>query len=149
MRRALEPLMYVAFSVAALPLAWLGLSQLLYYRAHPEMLEVRDAALEVGAVLIALPFVGVALLIALGLAAFVFRFGPFIARVNGVILVIAWVAAFFAPETAFRSFARLYWEALPFAALVALPWVCAAVRLAFTKEKVHTTHNDVRSNLSA
>jgi hypothetical protein len=149
MRRALELLMYGAFSVAALPFAWLGLSKLFYYRAHPEMLEARDAAIEVGAVLVALPFVGVALLIALGLAIYLFRFGPLIARVNGVILVIAWAAAFFAPETEFRSFPRLYWEALPFAALVALPWICAAFRLASSKENVHTTHNDVPSNLSA
>jgi hypothetical protein len=149
MQRALEFMMYVAFSAAALPFAWLGLSNVFYYRAHPEMLEVRDAALEVGAILVALPFVGVALLIAVGLVLYVLRVGPLAVRVNGIILIIAWVAAFFPPETAFRSFPRLYWEALPFAALVALPWICAAVRLTFRTKRSIPPHNDVPTKLSA
>ena len=130
MRRT-ELLMYGAFSLAALPLAWLGLRDILYYRAHPEMLEVRDAALEVWGAMAVLPLVGVGLVAAAGLALYVLRVGPLAARIDSGILVIAWVAAFYTPETAFRSFARLYWEAVPFAALVALPWVCAARRLAF------------------
>ena len=129
MRRT-ELLMYGAFSLAALPLAWIGFRDILYYRSHPEMLEVRDAALEVWGAMAVLPFVGVGLLAAAGLALYVLRVGPLGARINSVILLIAWCAAAFStPETPFRSFARLYWEALPFAALVALPWVCAARRL--------------------
>jgi hypothetical protein len=104
------------------------LRTLLYYRAHPEMLEVRDSALEVFAATAAVQVTGIGLLVAVALALYVLVAGPLAARVNVVILVIAWLASFLAPETPFRSFQRLYWEALPFAALVLLPWICAAAR---------------------
>lgn len=128
--------MYLAFSAAALPLAWAGLSNVFYYRAHPDMLGARDAALEVGTILAALPWVGVGLLIAVGLALYVLRVGPCAARINSIILVTAWLAAFLSPDTPFRSFQRLYWDALPFAALVLLPWACAAVRHPTLKQPI-------------
>src|SRR5262245_47333821 len=135
MRRALELLMYLAFSLAALPFAWLGVRNILYFRAHPEMLEVRDSALELFGVVAVVPFMGACLLVAAGLALCVLWIGPRAARINSSILVVAWVALFFSPETEFRSFARLYWEGLPFAALVVLPWICAGVRLGFRTKR--------------
>ena len=36
--------MYVAFSAAALPFAWLGLNDIVVFQSHPEMLESRDSA---------------------------------------------------------------------------------------------------------
>jgi len=128
-RRVPELLMYVTFSAAALPFAWLGLRTLFYYRAHPEMLEVRDSAPEVFSAMAAVQFTGIGLLVASALALYVLVVGPFSARVNAVILVIAWIVSFLAPDAPFRSFQRLYWDALPSAALVVLPWICAAARL--------------------
>lgn len=127
MRRTLGVLMYAAFSLAALPFAWLGLRDLLYFRAHPEMLEARDAAVELGAALIVVKIMTAVLLVAGVLALCVLVLGPPAARLNGMILVAAWVAVFFAPDTPFNSFRRLYWEALSFAALVVLPWICAGL----------------------
>src|SRR5262245_35100121 len=135
MQRALEWLMYAAFSAAALPAAWMGWSNLSYYRAHPEMLETRDSAPEVFATLFAVQVMMICLLVAAALALFVLRAGPFAARVSVIVLVIAWVAAFFQPETSFRSFQGLYWEALPFMALALLPWICAGARFAFPARK--------------
>lgn len=149
MRRALEFSMYLAFSAAAPPPAWLGLSALSYYRAHPEMLEVRDAALEVGAVLVAMAVAGIVLLIAIGLAIYIARVGTLGARINIIVIVTAWGAAFFIPDTAFRSFARLNWEALPFAALVLVPWFCAAVRFAFRTKRSTPAQNAPPGELPA
>lgn len=149
MRRALEFSMYLAFSAAALTPAWVGLGTLSYYRAHPEMLEVRDAALEVGAVLVAMPVAGIVLLIAIGLAIFIARVGTLGSRINIIVIVTAWVAAFFTRDTAFRSFARLNWEALPFAALVLVPWFCAAARFAFRTKRSIKAQNDPPDELPA
>src|SRR5262245_52156463 len=131
MRRALEFLMYLAFSLAALPFAWFGTSSLLYYRAHPEMLEVRDSAPEALGVIAAIPFMIGALVVAGATALYFLVKGPRAARINVSILVTLWFLPFIlVPETPFRSFARLYWDALPFVALSVAPWACAAVRMA-------------------
>jgi hypothetical protein len=150
MRRALEFLMYLVFSVAALPLAWLGLRDIFYYRAHPEALEVRDSAPEVFAAVAAILFADVGLLIGGALALYVLWAGPRSARVNVAILVIAWLALFFlVPETPFRSFERLYWDGLPYAALVVLPWICAGVRFALKGRRPIPASNEVPRKLSA
>jgi hypothetical protein len=141
MRRAPELLMYAAFSAAALPCAWLGVRTLLYYRAHPEMLEVRDSAPEVLAAMGAVLISGIGLLVAAGLASYVLVVGPLAARASVGILVIAWIACFLAPATPFRSFQRLYWEALSFAALVILPWICAAARLILGSREATPRHD--------
>src|SRR5262245_54573573 len=89
MRRVPEFLMYLAFSAAALAPALLGLRTLFYYRAHPEMLEVRDAAVEVLAVVGAAQVMGVCLLVAVLSALYVLIVGPRAARINIIILLVA------------------------------------------------------------
>ena len=134
MRTALETVMYLAFSAAALPMAWLGVSEILYYRAHPEMLESRDSALLVFAAMSALQIMSVALALAVILAVYFLVRGPRALRYIIAVLVAAWLLAFvlgliFTPSTPFASMARLYGEAAPFVALFLIPWVCAGVRL--------------------
>ncbi|MGH9868990.1 MAG: hypothetical protein ACREAA_12595 [Candidatus Polarisedimenticolia bacterium] len=131
MRRALEFLMYLAFSAAALPFAWLGVNDILYYRAHPDMLEVMDSAPEVLGVMAAIWVMGPALAAGAVLALYFLIAGPRAARVSSAVLTGMWLVPFLAiPATPARSFARLYWDGLPFVALSVLPWVCAGVRLA-------------------
>ena len=129
-RSTVEALMYLAFSAAALPMAWLGVSDILYYQAHPEMLESRDSApvvmSVVWAVYIMLPALGAAVLLAL---CFLLG-GPRAVRMSSLFLISAWILMFvLVPSTAFASVARLYWDAVPFVVLAILPWLCAGVRL--------------------
>ena len=141
MRRALEFLMYLAFSAAALPYAWFGLSDILYYRAHPQMLEVRDSAPEVLGVVAAWPLVGTALAVGGVLALYFLATGPRSARVSSVVLLTAWLAPFLLiPQTPFRSFARLYWDGLPFMGLLVLPWICGGLGLAMRSRNPMPSH---------
>ena len=135
MRTALEALMYLAFSVAALPMAWLGVRDVLYYRAHLDQLAERDAALLVFAAMVALQIMAVACAVAAILAVYFLVRGPRAVRYSVAALVAAWIVALglafiFGRTTPFASMARLYWDAVPFAVLVLVPWVCAGVRLA-------------------
>ena len=135
MRIALEALMYLAFSVAALPMAWLGVSEVLFYRSHPDQLADRDAALLVFAAMGGLRIMTVALALAAILAVYFLLKGPRAVRHGIAALVAAWVLAFglsllFTPSTPLASMARLYWDAVPSTALVVVPWICAGVRLA-------------------
>jgi len=135
MRPALEALMYLAFSAAALPMAWLGVSDVLYYQSHPEMLQSRDSAPVVLAAVWAAEIMKPALGLAAVLAFYLLITGPRAVRYSSAALIIAWVMAFtiaqlFVTSTPFASVARLYWDAVPFVALSILPWLCAGVRLA-------------------
>jgi hypothetical protein len=135
MRTALEALMYLAFSVAALPMAWLGVREVLVYRAHPDQLADRDAALLVFAAMGALQVMTVALALAAILAVYFLLKGKKAVRYSIAALIGSWalvfcVGWFFIPSTRLASMARLYWDAVPFVVLVLVPWVCAGVRLA-------------------
>src|SRR5262245_7537524 len=90
MRITVEALMYVAFSAAALPLAWLGVSDVLYYRAHPEMFQYSDSAPSVFAVVGAVQLMKLGLGLAAILALYFFVRGPRAVRYSSCALVIAW-----------------------------------------------------------
>lgn len=132
-RPAIEALMYLAFCAAALPMARLGLGELVHYRAHPEMLQERDSAPLVMSVTAAAGFIKIGLAVALPLAVYFLVTGPAPARVSSAVLISAWLSSFVlamvidAPS--FSSTARLYWDAVPFVALAALPWLCAGLRV--------------------
>jgi hypothetical protein len=135
LRPVVEALMYLAFFAAALPMAWLGVSEVIYYQAHPDMLEVRDSALIVPAVVWAVGLMKPALASASVMALYFLVAGPREVRINSAVLILAWVATFglaftFVTPTAFASMTRLYWDAIPFVALALLPWLCAGMRLA-------------------
>jgi hypothetical protein len=129
-RRTIEGLMYLAFTAAALPLAWVSVHELLYYRAHPDDLQTRDTAP------LALVMSGVDLVMdpALALAAvlalyFLIR-GPRPLRYASGALVLGWILMAVTPLSApFNSVKRLYLDAVPFVALSLLPLVCAFVRV--------------------
>lgn len=133
MRVVLEALMYLAFSAAALPMAWLGVTDLLYFHAHPEMLEVRDAASVVPAVFFAIKLMVPTLALAAVVALYFIVAGPRRERINSGVLVLAWVSMFPAAfildtPTPFASMARLYWDTIPFFLLGLLPWPLAWLR---------------------
>jgi hypothetical protein len=137
-RPAFEALMYLAFSAAALPMAWVGVSEVIYYHVHPDRLEVRDSVQVVGLVFWAIEFMKPALGLATLAALYFLVAGPRAVRINSALLVFAWLLTFglafvLVTPTAFASMARLYWDAIPFVALALLPWLCAWVR--FTRFK--------------
>ena len=143
MRPALEAVMYLAFSAAALPMAWLGVSEVIYYHGHPDMLQVRDSAQVVPSVIWAIQLMKPALALAAVAALYFLIAGPRSARVSGAVLVFAWLLTFtlawaFVTPTAFASMARLYWDAVPFVLLVLLPWLCAWVRFARLRRNERT-----------
>ena len=150
-RPALEALMYLAFCAAALPFAWLGVTDLLYYRAHPDLLETRDAAPAVLAVVGALEITEYALGVAAILSLYFLIRGPRAVRISSAILVIAWILVpafclFFVPTTAFTSTARLVSDAAPFVALLLLPWACAGGRFMLAMhEKNNSDTADART----
>src|SRR5262245_38803009 len=123
LRSVLEALMYLAFCAAAVPFAWQGMSELLYYRSHPEMLQTRDAATMVMGVVAALDITKPLLLLAVLLALFFLVRGPRAARFSSAGLLIAWIltialGAFAKPG--FVSVERLSWDAIPFVVLLLL-----------------------------
>lgn len=127
--------MYLAFCAAALPMAWLGVSELLYYQAHPEMLQSRDSAPIVFAAVWAVEIMKLALGLGAILVLYFVVTGPRAVRYSSSALAIAWIltpalALFFVAATPFSSMARLYGDAVPFVALFLLPWVCGGVRFA-------------------
>ncbi len=132
MRAVVEGFMYLAFTVAAIPFAYLGLNNLSYYRANPALLASRDAGPEVlgalgGGVLMLGPL-AVGTIVAL----YFLAVGPAELRIMSGTLVGAWVICFSmnpASGTDFRSFERLYADAYPFVALALLPPLCIAARL--------------------
>ena len=134
MRGVFEALMYLAFSAAALPMAWMGVSEVIYFHAHPEQLQTRDSAFMVLSVTWGVQFM-LSALIAGALMAVIFLIaGPRAVRLSSGVLASAWLLAFltaalFKPPT-FTSMARIYWDSTPFAVLALLPWICAGVRFA-------------------
>ena len=133
LRAALEGLMYLAFFIAPLPFAWLGVNELLFYRAHPDWLQDRDAAPMVLPVLMAMKVMLPAQVLAVLLALYFLITGPRGARLGSSALVVAWVLIMalcsIVPPGPFNSFFRLYWDAVPWVALSVFPWVCAGLRL--------------------
>jgi hypothetical protein len=139
LRRASEALMYLAFLAAALPFAWLGVGNLIFFNAHREALETRDAAVEVMSAVFAARITLIALAVAVPVALFFLAAGPRAVRISSTILVFAWLFYFFlalffdAPPLA--SMARLYWDGAPFAVLALLPMLCAGFRAAVTNRR--------------
>src|ERR1700733_2951961 len=72
----LESLIYGSFSVASLPFAYIGVSDLLYYQAHPDMLAARDAGPEVLGVLGGAAVMAMGLFVAGGAGLCVMVIGP-------------------------------------------------------------------------
>ncbi len=133
MRTVAEGFMYLAFTVAALPFAYLGLTTLNFYQAHPELLPSRDAGPEMfGALGGGLVMLG-PLLIGGIMALYFLLVGPAELRVMSGTLMGAWVLSVSMNPvrgTDFRSFERLYADAYPFVAMALLPTTCAVARLA-------------------
>jgi len=103
--------MYVAFSLAALPSAWLASSNVLYFRAHPEALEVRDSAGEALFSLAFAPLCVAAFAVGAVLAAYFLVTGPRAARICIAALGIVFVGALaLTPRTSFASLGRVYWD---------------------------------------
>src|SRR5262245_9509850 len=149
MRSALEALMYSAFCAAALPMAAQALSDLLYYRAHHDMLQSRDAAPEVFAAVWAVEIMKPALGLAAILALYFLVTGLLAVGFSSSALVIAWILTpafgrFVGTSTPFASTARLYWDAVPFATLCLLPWVCGGIRFARRNARPLSSHDEPR-----
>ena len=133
MRSALEVLMYLAFSAAALPFAWLGVNEALYYHAHPKMLQSRDSALLVLAAVMAIDVMKATLCLAALLAVYFLASGPRDLRFIASALAMAWLATFASalvprPQP-INSMVGMYWDAATFVTLSILPWICAGIRL--------------------
>jgi hypothetical protein len=128
-------------------MAWLGVSEVMYYQSHPEMLQSRDSFPVVFAVLWAVDIMKPALGLAALLALYFLVAGPRAARYGSALLVTAWILTFalawlFVTPTPFASVARLYWDAVPFVALSILPWLCAGVRLALRNATALAARHD-------
>src|SRR5262245_16851547 len=129
MRKVSELVMYGAFAAAALPTLWLDVQNVLYFRAHPEMLEERDSSLEAMAVAGFLPVMAVFFAAGCVLALYFLATGPRAARVSIAVLAVVYVAILMlTPRTPFASFARVYLDGACSLAFFALPLVCAAWR---------------------
>lgn len=145
-RLVLEASMYLAFFAAALPSAWFGTNELLYYHAYPERLESRDSAPLVFAAMAAIQIMEYALAAAGLLALFFLVKGPRAVRYSIAAVVTGWILVFlglmFAPPTPFASMARLWLDAIPFVALSLLPLACASVRWALRKPREVSNHDN-------
>lgn len=128
-RKITELVMYVAFSLAALPSAWLASYNVLYFRAHPEALEVRDSAGEALFALAFAPFSVAAFAVGAVLAAYCLVTGPRGARICVAALGIVFLAALaLTPRTSFESLARVYWDGATGVLFCLLPLACGLIR---------------------
>jgi L-alanine-DL-glutamate epimerase-like enolase superfamily enzyme len=131
--------MYLAFAAAPLPIARMATSEALYYHAHPTELETRDTAMLVVPLVAAFKFLTAVLAVGALLALYFLVTGPRAARVSAAALIAAWLlliaAIFFLPLGRPNSLAELYVDAVRFVALCALPWICAGVRFARSRDQ--------------
>nr|CAP48014.1 putative integron gene cassette protein [uncultured bacterium] len=129
MRKTAEVLMYAAFAMAALPFAYIGVSDFLYFRAHPDALAGRDTAFQVVEIMAIFPFIRASLVIGCLFALYFVIMGPRILRIIGLVLIASWPLLFLVPPTLVQSSARLYCDGLPWVGLVMLPCACGVIRI--------------------
>lgn len=127
--RILEMAAYVLFAIAALPFAWVGVNDLIYFVANTQALEERDSALEVFRVVMlsrfSLLFLGTACLVSL----YPLVAGPNRARVSLLILFGIFAAVVIAnPAVPFNSMRRILWDAISMSVLLLTPLVLLAIR---------------------
>ncbi len=128
-----EVLMFIAFAMAALPLAFLGINDLIHFCGNPDALAIRDSTGEALFVIVVAPLIAISLLVG-GLSALFFMIrGPHILRIIGVLLIAAWGTPFLIPETPFNSCAHVYWNSIPSIMLILLPFVFGVMRLIMSK----------------
>lgn len=127
--RLFEMTAYVLFAIGALPFAWIGVSDFIYFVANAQALEERDSTIEVFRAVMAsrfsLLFIGGACLVSL----FPLAVGPNRARVYLLILFGIFAAVVIAnPGFPFNSMRRILWDAISMSMLFLAPLILLAIR---------------------
>jgi hypothetical protein len=120
--RFFELLMYALFALAALPLALLEANALAFFLMNPEMIQDRDAALEVLAASMAIRYASYPFVPATLMALYFAVAGPRAVRINVAFLVLAFcVLSYLSSTFAFNTPGRLYLESASIALFAMLP----------------------------
>ena len=138
--RPFELVMYALFGLGTLPLALLETKTLAFFLMNPEMIQDRDAALEVLAASTAIHYAFYPLVPAILIALYFAIAGPRSARINVALLLLPFGALSYVSSTfAFNTPERLYLEATAIAILFVLPIVFLVLRWQATRERPNHT----------
>lgn len=146
--RPFELVMYALFALGALPLALVEFKTLAFFLMNPEMIQERDAALEVLAVSTAVQYAFYPLFPAILMAVYFAIAGPLPARINVAWLLLPFALLSYSGSTfAFNTPGRLYLEATAVAILLVLPIIFLVLRWRATRERPnHTVERDARKS---
>jgi len=146
--RLFELAMYALFGLAALPLALLEANTLPFFLTNPELIQDRDAALEVLAASTAMHYAFYPLVPAVLIALYFAIVGPRPARINVALLVLPFCAlSYLSSRFGFNTPGRLYLEAIAVVIFFVLPIIFLVLRWKPTRERPNpTVERDARKS---